>query len=194
MSDADKTRAEGLNYRALNGLLGRAARGPSGVVLEVIGLLRSDLPIVPEVREALAAALERGLYGYRTEQLNEEGWPMPWLEIGGMARNGRVGEAISVRRKWFDAAEELERRRAAGERGYSVLEAVGALHQLGVDGMKKANAFRNKFLDELAQPGSALVAETLNFWRVNKFEIENEDHYDFARALFIDREAEASCK
>lgn len=200
-TELEPTDGHVLNARARAGLHGTMALGPSGVGQAIVDLLRSDFALERDVREALAAAIERGLFGNRSEEQNEFGHQMPWLEIGGMGRDGRVGEAIKARRNWFDAAEELERRRAGNERGYKVLDAVGSEFGLGVDALKAANTFRKRFLAEIDAPGSELVASVLNASGDNEFDPDPHgggpsggNHYFLARALFIDREAEAVCK
>ncbi len=203
MSDEDHIEhsAGVMNQRALIALLGGMATGPSGVGREIINLLRSPHLIAAEVRDALADAIERGLFGNQTEERNEFGQLMPWLEVGGMLRDGRVGDAIAVRRNWFNAAEELKIRRSQGERGYRVMEQVGAKFGLGIDAMKNATKFRNRFLREINTPGNNLVSETLNYHGDNEFDPDMSDegrtggdHYFYARSLFIEREAEATCK
>lgn len=193
--------AQALNYRALGGLSCDNALGASHVARELITLFRSGCDLIPEVREALACALERGLDGNRQAETNEFGRLMPYIELGGMGRDGTVNEAIAARRNWFDASEELERQRKQGRKGHSVIVEIGALFGLGFDGMKKANSFRNKFLAEIKVAGNSLVAETLNYMGDNDFDGDPSgagetggDHYFYARTLFIEREAEASCR
>ena len=111
-----------------------------------------------------------------------------------MGRDGRVGKAILERRRWLDAAEAVAERRAAGEKGRGIVEAVGNDFSLGYEVMEKAIKLRNKLLKELDDPASQIVAETLNFWRDTEFDRSDEDQYYFARSLFIEREAETSVK
>ena len=183
-----------LNYRVLDGLNCNAAFAPSQLAREMIALLRSPLDIEPEVREAIASALERGLDGSRLEERNADGRLKPYIELGGMGRDGRINDAISIRRKWFDAAEHLEKIRKAGKRGYDAQVEAGARFGLGVDGMKKATTFRNKFLKEVSAPGNSLVAQILNQSGSNTFDLDDDDDYFQARALFIERESEEFCK
>ena len=158
MSDDQEMQSESvMNHRALGALTGDRAVGPSGVAEDLIALLRSPHAISAAVRDVLASALERGLYGNRIDVQNEFGSAMPRIIVEGMGRHGRVNEAIAARQKWFNAAEEVEQRRREGQRGYSVMADVGSRYNLGVDGVKKAIAFRNKYLAEVADPVSEIV-------------------------------------
>lgn len=182
------------NHRVFLGLNCDATFGPSNLAREIIALLRSPLEIAFEVREAIASALERGLDGNRLEERNEHGRLKPYIEIGGMGRDGRLNDAIWTRRKWFNAAEELEEIRKSGKRGYDAQAEIGARYGLGVDGMKKATSFRNKFLKEVRKPGNVLVAEVLNQSGSNDFDLDDDDDYFQARSIFIERESEFYCK
>ena len=182
------------NIRTQILLTGGSPAGPCNVAGTLIALLRSDEPIEQHTRTLLADALERGISGNRTEVRSADGFLLPRLEVGSMGRDGRVGKAILERRRWLDAAEAVAERRAAGEKGRGIVEAVGNDFSLGYEVMEKAIKLRNKLLKELDDPASQIVAETLNFWRDTEFDRSDEDQYYFARSLFIEREAETSVK
>ncbi|MEV5020733.1 hypothetical protein MRBLMA1_000532 [Sphingobium sp. LMA1-1-1.1] len=92
-----------MNDEALHTLVG--LRPGKALKSALITLFRSSAPILPEVREALAKALERAP--------DEAGIR---LSIGGLGKGGSedIGSQIQVRERWLIAGREIERLHTGG--------------------------------------------------------------------------------
>jgi hypothetical protein len=92
-----------MNDEALHTLVG--LRPGKALKSALITLFRSSVPILPEVREALAKALERA---------PDE--PGIRLSIGGLGKGGSddIGSQIQVRERWLIAGREIERLHISG--------------------------------------------------------------------------------
>jgi len=95
--------AENINQRALHSLIG--LRPGNALKDALVTLFRSSAPIAPEVREALAQALER----------NSDD-PGLRLTVEGAGKGGAddIGKQLQIRERWLIAGRRIEELHAAG--------------------------------------------------------------------------------
>jgi hypothetical protein len=190
--DADWVSPSAMNSRSLCGLTGYGPATAGSLADQLCELLRSKHEISRDVREALADAIERGRSGYRVRAVNEEnGEDLPWLEIGGLGRSGEIAKFKFARRRWVDAAYEVEAERLTVDRRTkrtgTIVHEVGERYGLGPDGMKKkARPFFKALEAAFADLNHPLHAECE---AQSGFRYGEDDYYWFFVSGYIEHKA-----
>ena len=166
-----------LNSLALGALDGSNFQDSADYINTLCRLLRSKVAISREVREELAAALERGKFGLRLQEFNQYGDLKPRLRVEEVC-SAKMRDAVRTRYKWLDAGEAVFDAREDGLRGDDAIFSVGKQFGLGFDAMRKyALPFYREFLAEIDKAEWLTPEQAVSEWVLQKVDASGVDEH-----------------